>query len=151
MTSTRRSLAVVLLTTLLIAGCSGDQGVDAASSTTGSTPTTPTSSQPDSSAGGSGSTTSETLGDETTTTTRDPGAGGAVDLDYLVLGPGTRFVPLDDPVMIPASQATWLAPDSIVLGVVHPSGEVQAFAADMMAYHHIANTTIAGEPYLVTY
>jgi len=89
--------------------------------------------------------------DETTTTTRDPGAGGSVDLGYLVLGPGTRFVPLDDPVMIPASEVTWLAPDSIVLGVVHPSGEGQAFAADMMAYHHIANTTIAGEPYLVTY
>jgi len=144
-TATRRSLAVVLLMALFTAGCSADQGVDAASSATGSPPTTSTSSQPDS------STTSETLVDETTTTTRDPGAGGAVDLDYLVLGPGTRFVPLDDPVMIPASQATWLAPDSIVLGVVHPSGEVQAFAADMMAYHHIANTTIAGEPYLVTY
>jgi len=150
-TATRRLLAVVLLMALLTAGCGADQGVDAASSATGARPTTPTSPQAGSSAGGTTSTSPETLVDETTTTTRDPGAGGAVDLDYLVLGPGTRFVPLDDPVMIPASQVTWLAPDSIVLGVVHPSGEVQAFAADMMAYHHIANTTIAGEPYLVTY
>ena len=44
-----------------------------------------------------------------------------------------------------------MQPDEIVLGVVHPSGAAHAFAASMMAYHHIANTTIAGEPYLVTY
>lgn len=146
----RRTLVVALVMTLLTAACRATGGVDAASGSTSSPSATQISSPPDSSAGDSASTTEAGV-DQTTTTTRDPGAAGAVDLGYLVLGPGTRFVPLDDPVMIPASEVTWLAPDSIVLGVVHPSGEVQAFAADMMAYHHIANTTIAGEPYLVTY
>lgn len=146
----RRTLVVALVMALLTAACRATGGVDAASGSTSSPPATQISSPPDSSAGDSASTTEAGV-DQTTTTTRDPGAAGAVDLGYLVLGPGTRFVPLDDPVMIPASEVTWLAPDSIVLGVVHPSGEVQAFAADMMAYHHIANTTIAGEPYLVTY
>ncbi len=145
----RRSLVVVLLMMLFTAACGADGDAETAPSVTNSPATTQTSSQTDSSAGDP-TPPPESEIDETTTT-RDPGAGGAVDLGYLVLGPGTRFVPLDDPVMIPALEVTWLAPDSIVLGVVHPSGEVQAFAADMMAYHHIANTTIAGEPYLVTY
>ena len=65
-------------------------------------------------------------------------------------GGRSRFVPLDDPEMIPADEATWLEPDDVVLGVVW-GGEAQAFPVDQMAYHHIANTTIAGEPYLVTY
>lgn len=147
----RRTLVLALVMALLTAACRATGGVDAASGSTSSPAATQISSQPDSSAGDSASTTEPGVDETTTTTTRDPGAAGAVDLGYLVLGPGTRFVPLDDPVMIPASEVTWLAPDSIVLGVVHPSGEVQAFAADMMAYHHIANTTIAGEPYLVTY
>jgi hypothetical protein len=135
---------------LFTAACGADGDVETAPSVTSSPATAQTLSQPELSAEDSTSAIESGI-DETTTTTRDPGAGGTVDLGYLVLGPGTRFVPLDDPVMIPASEVTWLAPDSIVLGVVHPSGEVQAFAADMMAYHHIANTTVAGEPYLVTY
>ncbi len=65
-------------------------------------------------------------------------------------GGRSRFVPLDDPEMIPADEATWLEPDDVVLGVVW-GGEAQAFPVDQMAYHHIANTTVAGEPYLVTY
>ena len=146
----KRTLVLAVVMALLTAACRVTGGIDAASGSTSSPAATQIPSQPDSSAGDSASTTDAGV-DETTTTTRDPGAAGAVDLGYLVLGPGTRFVPLDDPVMIPASEVTWLAPDSIVLGVVHPSGEVQAFAADMMAYHHIANTTIVGEPYLVTY
>ncbi len=150
MTVAQRSPVVVLLMMLFTAACGADGDVETAPSVTSSPATAQTLSQPESSAEDSTSAIESGI-DETTTTTRDPGAGGTVDLGYLVLGPGTRFVPLDDPVMIPASEVTWLAPDSIVLGVVHPSGEVQAFAADMMAYHHIANTTVAGEPYLVTY
>lgn len=79
------------------------------------------------------------------------GAAPTFDDDYLAGGPGRGFVVLDDPEMVMASEATWLLPDEIVLGVVHPSGAAQAFPIGQMAYHHIANTTIAGEPYLVTY
>jgi len=146
-TVARTTAGLVLL--MLTAACSATGGVDASSTATSIAATTQTSLQPESSA--DPTSTTESGAAAATATTRDPGAGGTVDLDYLVLGPGSRFVPLDDPVMIPASDVTWLAPDSIVLGVVHPSGEVHAFPADMMAYHHVANTTIAGEPYLVTY
>lgn len=63
---------------------------------------------------------------------------------------GTNFVVLDNPEMIPANEATWLMPDEIVLGV-EQNGEVHAYPVSQMVYHHIANTTIGGEPYLVTY
>lgn len=53
--------------------------------------------------------------------------------------------------MVEASRATWLDADDVVLGLVTPNGTAQAFPIRQMAYHHIANTTIDGEPYLVTY
>lgn len=61
------------------------------------------------------------------------------------------FEVLDDPLMIAARDATWLRADDVILGVVHPSGEAHAFPVRQMAYHHIANIAIAGDPYLVTY
>ncbi len=63
---------------------------------------------------------------------------------------GAGFVVLDDPGMVPAQEAWWLDDEDIVLGV-HQNGEAQAFPIMQMAYHHIANTTVGGEPYLVTY
>ena len=63
---------------------------------------------------------------------------------------GGRFVSLDDPVMIPANQATWLQPDDIVIGVVQ-NDDARAYPIKQAAYHHIINDTIGGEPYLVTY
>ncbi len=72
------------------------------------------------------------------------------DASYLSLGPGAAFPALDDPPMVPGVDAGWLEGDDIVLGLVN-SGEAQAFPASQLAYHHIVNTTIAGEPYLVTY
>ena len=68
----------------------------------------------------------------------------------LSLGPGQAFTVLDDPPMVPASSAVWLKDDDVVLGIVG-DGEAHAFPAAQLAYHHIVNTTIAGEPYLVTY
>ena len=77
-------------------------------------------------------------------------AADSFDEGFLSEGqPG--FVPMDDPVMVPASEVTWLADDDVVMGVVHTSGEAQAYPVSQMAYHHIANTTVAGEPFLVTY
>jgi hypothetical protein len=61
-----------------------------------------------------------------------------------------RFVVLTDPRMVPASQATWLEPDDVILGIVH-DGEAQAFPLKQMAFHHVVNTRVAGEPYLITY
>lgn len=142
---------LALLLALITASCGGDDAAPSLPSDDGAT-TTGVAAPADSSPGTPTTlATASTTAVEATTTTRDPGAAGTVDLDFLLIGPGASFVPLDDPVMVPAAEASWLAPDEIVLGVVHPSGEAHAFSASMMAYHHIANTTIAGEPYLVTY
>ena len=64
---------------------------------------------------------------------------------------GSRFVPLDDPEMVTAAEVTWLEPDDIIMGVLHDSGEAHAYPVSQMIYHHVANTSIAGEPYVVTY
>lgn len=53
--------------------------------------------------------------------------------------------------MIPAAEATWLDDEEIVMGLVASNGETRAFPVRQMAYHHIANLTVGGEPYLVTY
>ena len=63
----------------------------------------------------------------------------------------SQFVPLNDPEMVAASDVTWLRPDDVVMGVAHESGEVHAYPVSQMIYHHVVNTTINGEPYLVTY
>jgi hypothetical protein len=100
--------------------------------------------------------TSSTTPATTTSTTQpedqaaDPGSAASFDDAYLSLGPGQSFPVLDDPTMVPASEATWLGPDEIVLGIVN-GDQAHAFPAAQMAYHHIVNTSIAGEPYLVTY
>ena len=72
------------------------------------------------------------------------------DPDGLSIGPGSGFVVLDNPAVIPGEQATWLAPDELVLGVT-VGDEARAYPISQMAYHHIANDQIGGEPYLVTY
>lgn len=72
------------------------------------------------------------------------------DESRLSLGPGRAFPALDDPPMVAGSAAAWLEADDIVLGLVN-AGEAQAFPASQLAYHHIVNTMIAGDPFLVTY
>ncbi len=80
-----------------------------------------------------------------------PTAADSFDPAGLAVGPGSRFIPLDEPVMIPAAEATWLDDEEIVMGLVAKNGETRAFPVRQMAYHHIANLTVGGEPYLVTY
>ena len=63
---------------------------------------------------------------------------------------GGRRTVLDHPVMIPASEATWLNADTLVMGVEN-NGEAHAYPVFQMVYPHIANTEVGGEPYLVTY
>ena len=77
-------------------------------------------------------------------------AGPSFDPSGLAVGPGAGFVVLDNPRVVPASQASWLSDDEIVLGVV-AGGAARAYPVTQMAYHHIANDQINGEPYLVTY
>ena len=63
----------------------------------------------------------------------------------------TQFVPLDEPAYVSRDQASAnIKNASYVLGVAN-NGEARAYPLDMMWYHHIANDTIGGEPWLVTY
>lgn len=61
-----------------------------------------------------------------------------------------RFVVLTDPKMVPATEATWLEPDDVILGIVH-DGEAQAFPLNQMAFHHVVNTRVAGDSYVITF
>ncbi len=88
--------------------------------------------------------------DEAQSDATESETGVAFDEAGLSLGPGRAFTVLDDPPMVPASSALWLKDDDVMLGIVN-GGEAHAFPAAQLAYHHIVNTTIAGEPYLVTY
>jgi len=82
---------------------------------------------------------------------QSPTAADSFDPAGLSVGPGSGFIPLDEPVMIPAAEATWLDDEEIVMGLVAKKGETRAFPIRQMAYHHIVNLTVGGEPYLVTY
>ena len=63
----------------------------------------------------------------------------------------TQFVPLDEPAYVTRENSSPnITNDSYVLGVAN-NGEARAYPLDMMWYHHIANDTVGGEPWLVTY
>lgn len=79
-----------------------------------------------------------------------PAPTTAFDPQGLAVGPGRGFIVLDDPEVVPGTSATWLDPEEIVLGVVW-GGEARAYPVSQMAYHHIANDTLGGLPFLVTY
>jgi len=68
----------------------------------------------------------------------------------LKVNQGSRFVPLTDPPVIAAAEAIWLDSDQLVIGV-EQNGEARAYPLSQMIYHYVANDTIGGEPYLVTY
>ena len=92
---------------------------------------------PDGSTGPS-STTGQTRSD-------DPGAEGSRP-NF----PRSRFVPLDNPDVVPADAASFLQPDDRVLGVT-VNGESRAYPVNMMTFHHVANDVVGGEPVLVTF
>ena len=62
----------------------------------------------------------------------------------------TGFVPLDNPVFIEPSAATFLAEDELVLGLEW-NGEARAYPVRMMVYHHVVNDEVSGSPVLITY
>ena len=60
------------------------------------------------------------------------------------------FVPLDDPVLITALQASYLESNEMVLGLEW-KGETRAYPLQQVTFHHIVNETIQGTPLLVTF
>ena len=60
------------------------------------------------------------------------------------------FPPLDFPAVVPASEASWMSDDELVLGAVQ-NGAARAYSIFMLRLHHVANDELGGEPYLVTF
>ena len=76
-------------------------------------------------------------------------APAAFSADKVNLRAGS-FPPLDYPRVVAAAEATWLRPESLVLGALR-NGEARAYPLSMMTFHHVANDELGGEPYLVTF
>jgi hypothetical protein len=61
-----------------------------------------------------------------------------------------RFPPLNAPIIVAASEATWLDSETLILGAVQ-NGEARAYPIAVMRFHHVSNDILGGEPYLVTF
>lgn len=143
----RRISLWVAFVALLAASCAADDGTGTPPATGGSLPESVVDADDVVAPGDQTAVVNECAAEQ------DGRAADTFDEAGLDLDPDgvRRFVPLDDPEMVTAAEVTWLDPDDIVMGILHESGEAQAFPIDQMTYHHVANTTVAGEPYLVTY
>jgi hypothetical protein len=60
------------------------------------------------------------------------------------------FSPVEEARFVPVAEASFLETDDLVLGV-SIGGEAKAYPVRMLAYHHIVNDRLAGEPYVATY
>ncbi len=75
------------------------------------------------------------------------------DIDVARIGVGSRFEPFrvsgSEPLRDAMSSGK-LESDTRVLVLDHPAG-VLAFLTDQMAYHHVAQGEINGEPWMVSF
>jgi hypothetical protein len=60
------------------------------------------------------------------------------------------FHPLPRPEFVGAGTADEVAADDLVLGVAS-GGEARAYPVRALAYHHVVNDVVAGEPIVATY
>lgn len=60
------------------------------------------------------------------------------------------FNPLSHPEFLAADKAHDVAPDDLVLGVA-AGVEARAYPVRALAYHHVVNDIVAGEPIVATY
>jgi hypothetical protein len=60
------------------------------------------------------------------------------------------FLAADEPRVVPARDARFLAPEDEVLGLV-VAGRARAYPVTMISYHHVVNDVIEGIPVAVTY
>lgn len=60
------------------------------------------------------------------------------------------FQPMKAPEFVEISKAVHVGGSDIVLGVRLP-GEVRAYPIRILAYHHLVNDVVAGQPIVVTY
>ena len=75
------------------------------------------------------------------------------DIDVARIGVGSRFEPFrvsESEPLQDAMSSGKLQSDTRVLVLDHPAG-VLAFLTDQMAYHHVAQGEINGEPWMVSF
>ena len=60
------------------------------------------------------------------------------------------FVPLQAPEFISASEAEYIEPRDLVLGITI-NGESKAYPTSMMWFHHVANDVVGGTPVAITF
>ena len=75
------------------------------------------------------------------------------DIDIARIGDGSRFEPFSVSETEPLREAMSsgkLQGDTRVLVLDHPAG-VLVFVTDQMAYHHVAQGEIDGEPWMVSF
>ncbi len=75
------------------------------------------------------------------------------DIDIARIGVGSRFEPFhvsETEALLDAISSGKLQGDTRVLVLDHPAGML-AFLTDQMAYHHVAQGEIDGEPWMVSF
>jgi len=60
------------------------------------------------------------------------------------------FHPMPQPGYVAIPKATHVKDSDMILGL-HISGESRAYPISVMAYHHLVNDVVAGQPLVVTY
>ena len=145
------SLVAVVVTTMAYLACSGSEPTASGPAIAPSAPDLAASSAitpadaPDFSPPPDGAVTPR-LSDPSAFTTRPPRTRDQQNSPVRLTG----FVPLDNPVFIESSAATFLADDELVLGLEW-NGEARAYPVRMMVYHHVVNDEVSGSPVLITY
>ena len=81
-----------------------------------------------------------------------PGAPVKIRIEEIVSGgvPLDGIPSLDDPPMIPASQAKYLRQDELVFGV-ESGGESRAYPRRFLSWHEMLNDVVGGQPVTLSY
>ncbi len=84
---------------------------------------------------------------------QDTGSDTDFDIDIARIGVGSRFEPFrvsETEPLREAMSSCKLHSDTRVLVLDHPAGAL-AFLTDQMAYHHVAQGEMNGEPWMVSF
>lgn len=139
----------VVAASLLLAACSGSASI---SDTPVATPAGgPESTQEAAEMPATATTAPPTPTPPPSSSAADNGdASVAFDESKLIITGGSRFVALDDPDLLSASEADYLSEDALIMGISQ-NGESRAYPVAMARYHHVINDVVGGQPVTVTY
>lgn len=155
----KRSVGLILATTIFAAACSNSGATDSTESTD-SSQSTPSSQVTDSTT--QSGTAAETIppvvveGQDVVSALADPSSNTFADplipLERIRSGgpPPDGIPPIESPFFVSASQIDWLADNEPVL-VLEYEGEARAYPIQIMTWHEIVNDVYNGVPVTVSY